>query len=170
MKRSANISSGPPFSREEGHPGHTANGWNQRFRQRWGNRVVWRNRRAGDGSAGVLQADPIEVRRYYANFSYQAQSWKTPRRVIAKVEWRVGSNAGSARRKHPGSRPSASWYPSKMVAFTPILGHLGNDRLNYAEWPVPTTHSTPSATSGRRLKAGADRYCSLMGQWAAARF
>ena len=30
---------------------------------------------------------PIEVRRYYANFSYQAQSWKTPRRVVAKVEW-----------------------------------------------------------------------------------
>jgi hypothetical protein len=33
---------------------------------------------------------PIEVRRYYANFSYQAQSWKTPRRVVAKVEWHLG--------------------------------------------------------------------------------
>jgi len=33
---------------------------------------------------------PNEVRRYYANFSYQAQSWKTPRRVIAKVEWHPG--------------------------------------------------------------------------------
>jgi hypothetical protein len=33
---------------------------------------------------------PSEVRRYYANFSYQAQSWKTPRRVIAKVEWHPG--------------------------------------------------------------------------------
>jgi hypothetical protein len=31
-----------------------------------------------------------EVRRYYANFSYQAQSWKTPRRVVAKVEWHPG--------------------------------------------------------------------------------
>jgi hypothetical protein len=30
---------------------------------------------------------PIEVRRYYANFSYRAQSWSTPRRVVAKVEW-----------------------------------------------------------------------------------
>ena len=30
---------------------------------------------------------PREVRRYYANFSYQAQSWKKPRRVVAKVEW-----------------------------------------------------------------------------------
>lgn len=29
---------------------------------------------------------PVEVRRYYANFSYRAQSWTTPRRVVAKVE------------------------------------------------------------------------------------
>jgi len=33
---------------------------------------------------------PIEVRRYYASFSYQAQSWKTPRRVVAKAEWHPG--------------------------------------------------------------------------------
>ena len=33
---------------------------------------------------------PNEVRRYYANFSYRAQSWKTPRRVVAKVEWHPG--------------------------------------------------------------------------------
>ena len=31
---------------------------------------------------------PNEVRRSYANFTYQAGSWKKPRRVIAKVEWR----------------------------------------------------------------------------------
>ena len=30
---------------------------------------------------------PHGVRRYYANFRYQAASWKTPRRVVAKVEW-----------------------------------------------------------------------------------
>jgi hypothetical protein len=29
---------------------------------------------------------PHEVRRYYANFSYQAASWTKPRRVVAKVE------------------------------------------------------------------------------------
>jgi hypothetical protein len=28
--------------------------------------------------------------RYYASFSYQAQSWKKPRRVVAKVEWHPG--------------------------------------------------------------------------------
>jgi Transposase DDE domain group 1 len=33
---------------------------------------------------------PHEVRRYYARFSYQAQSWKKPRRVVAKVEWHPG--------------------------------------------------------------------------------
>jgi Transposase DDE domain group 1 len=30
------------------------------------------------------------VRRYYASFSYQAQSWKKPRRVVAKIEWHPG--------------------------------------------------------------------------------
>jgi hypothetical protein len=30
---------------------------------------------------------PHEVRRYFASFSYQAKSWKKPRRVVAKIEW-----------------------------------------------------------------------------------
>ena len=30
---------------------------------------------------------PHEVRRYFASFSYQAQSWQKSRRVVAKVEW-----------------------------------------------------------------------------------
>jgi hypothetical protein len=30
-----------------------------------------------------------EVQRFHANFSYQAQSWKEPRRVVAK-EWHQG--------------------------------------------------------------------------------
>jgi hypothetical protein len=33
---------------------------------------------------------PNEVRRYCANFTYQAGSWIKPRRVIAKVEWHPG--------------------------------------------------------------------------------
>jgi hypothetical protein len=33
---------------------------------------------------------PLEVRRYYASFNYQAQSWKKPRRIVAKVEWHPG--------------------------------------------------------------------------------
>src|SRR3954471_7319937 len=44
---------------------------------------------------GYLLKRPVgrpshEVRRSYANFSYQAQSWKKPRRVVAKVEWHPG--------------------------------------------------------------------------------
>jgi hypothetical protein len=30
------------------------------------------------------------VRRYFASFRYQAQNWKKPRRVVAKVEWHPG--------------------------------------------------------------------------------
>ena len=33
---------------------------------------------------------PNQVRRYYASFSYQAGSWSTKRRVVAKVEWHPG--------------------------------------------------------------------------------
>jgi hypothetical protein len=33
---------------------------------------------------------PNHVRRFHASFRYQAGSWKTPRRVIAKVEWHPG--------------------------------------------------------------------------------
>jgi hypothetical protein len=33
---------------------------------------------------------PHYVRRFYASFGYQAQSWSRPRRVVAKVEWHPG--------------------------------------------------------------------------------
>ena len=33
---------------------------------------------------------PLDVRRSYANFIYQAGSWTKPRRVVAKVEWHPG--------------------------------------------------------------------------------
>ena len=47
------------------------------------------------GRIGYLLKRPIgrpphEVRRYFASFSYQAKSWNTPRRVVAKVEWHPG--------------------------------------------------------------------------------
>jgi hypothetical protein len=37
-----------------------------------------------------VRRPPHEVRRYYASFSYQAQTWKMPRRVVAKIEWHPG--------------------------------------------------------------------------------
>ena len=33
---------------------------------------------------------PHEVRRFYASFRYQAQTWSCSRRVVAKVEWHPG--------------------------------------------------------------------------------
>jgi hypothetical protein len=33
---------------------------------------------------------PNEARRSYASFTYQAASWRKPRRAIAKIEWRRG--------------------------------------------------------------------------------
>ena len=33
---------------------------------------------------------PNHVRRFFANFHYQAASWSKPRRVVAKVEWHPG--------------------------------------------------------------------------------
>lgn len=33
---------------------------------------------------------PNQVRRFHASFSYQAESWGKPRRVVAKVEWHPG--------------------------------------------------------------------------------
>jgi hypothetical protein len=49
---------------------------------------------SGAAVAGAIKRPvgrpPNEVRRYYANFTYQAASWTTPRRVIAKVEWHPG--------------------------------------------------------------------------------
>ena len=41
-------------------------------------------------SSGPVGRPPLEVRRYYASFSYQAQNWKKARRVVAKVEWHPG--------------------------------------------------------------------------------
>jgi hypothetical protein len=47
------------------------------------------------GRIGYLLKRPVgrpphEVRRFHANFSYQAATWTKPRRVIAKVEWHPG--------------------------------------------------------------------------------
>ncbi len=57
------------------------------------------------GRIGYLLKRPVgrppnEVRRFHANFTYQAASWSKPRRVIAKVEWHSG-RALSPGRLHP---------------------------------------------------------------------
>ena len=47
------------------------------------------------GRIGYLLKRPVgrpphEVPRHYASFTYRAQSWSKPRRVVAKVEWHPG--------------------------------------------------------------------------------
>jgi hypothetical protein len=47
------------------------------------------------GKIGYLLKRPVgrppqEVRRFFASFSYRAQSWNKPRHVVAKVEWHPG--------------------------------------------------------------------------------
>lgn len=49
-----------------------------------GNRVMQDN--IGNLLKRPVGRPPGDVRRYYANFGYQAQSWTKPRRVVAKVE------------------------------------------------------------------------------------
>src|SRR5436305_10374700 len=47
--------------------------------------------RAGSAICSRAQSDDLHhVRRFHANFSYQAGTWTKPRRVIAKVEWHPG--------------------------------------------------------------------------------
>jgi hypothetical protein len=37
-----------------------------------------------------VERPPNEVRRFHANFTYQAGSWTKPRRVVDKIEWHPG--------------------------------------------------------------------------------
>src|SRR5205085_2683297 len=53
-----------------------------------GNRVL--QERIGYLLKRPVGRPPHEVRRYYASFRYQAQSWSKPRHVVAKVEWHPG--------------------------------------------------------------------------------
>ena len=56
-----------------------------------GNRTVtsWSSQPLPSGSLNVAN-EANEVRRFHANFTYQAGTWTKPRRVIAKVEWHPG--------------------------------------------------------------------------------
>jgi hypothetical protein len=61
---------------------------------------------ARDRPKQPLARPPHKVRRYYASFSYQAQSWKKPRRVVAKIEWQdLSSEVQADRRRLPWRHP-----------------------------------------------------------------
>src|SRR5215510_8739495 len=66
---------------------------------------------------------PHEVRRFYASFCYQAQSWKKPRRVVAKVEW------------HPGELyPRAGFIVSNLARPAERLVAFYNQRGTAEQW------------------------------------
>jgi hypothetical protein len=60
---------------------------------------------------------PHEVRRFYASFRYQAQSWSRSRRVVAKVEWHPGElyPRGASWSQTCVVRPSG-WWPFTISA------------------------------------------------------
>jgi len=93
---------------------------------------------------------PHEVRRYYASLSYQAQSWKKPRRVGAKVEW------------HPGevyprvgfivtnlARPSASWPSTTSVVRRSSASRKARARSSGRACHAVPSLPTPSAFAPR---------------------
>jgi hypothetical protein len=59
---------------------------------------------------------PHDLRRYFASFGYQAQSWEKPRRVVAKVDW------------HPGELYSPVSFTRPEVTNGPFLSHKGTER------------------------------------------
>ena len=79
---------------------------------------------------------PLEVRRYYASFSYPAQSWKKPRRVVAKVE------------RHPGEL-----CPRVGFIVTNWRGRLS------ASWPSTTIAARRSSGSKRARARSSGRGC-----------
>jgi len=86
-----------------------------------------------------VRRPPHEVRRHYASLSYQAQSWKKPRRVVAKVEWhagelypRVGFIVTNLAR--PAERVVAFYKPA-WYGGAVHQGRQGRDRVDTAVMP-----------------------------------
>jgi hypothetical protein len=82
---------------------------------------------------------PHEVRRYFASFGYQAQSWKKARKVVAKVEWPSG-RAVPARRLHPHqpgttSRAHRRFLQSPRHCGAVDQGRQGRDQVDPAVMP-----------------------------------
>jgi DDE family transposase len=66
---------------------------------------------------------PLEVRRYYGSFGYQAQSWKKPRRVVAKIE------------RHPGELyPLVAFIVTNLARPTERVVAFYNQRGTAENW------------------------------------
>jgi hypothetical protein len=80
---------------------------------------------------------PNEVRRSYANFTYQAGTWTKPRRVVAKVEW------------HPGEL-----YPRVGFIVTNMARPVGNFLRTLAT-PEPIKDWSLTSLKEKLIKIGA---------------
>ncbi len=66
---------------------------------------------------------PNQVRRFHASFSYQAESWGKPRRVVAKVEW------------HPGELyPRVGFIVTSMTRSAERVAAFYNQRGTCEQW------------------------------------
>ena len=69
---------------------------------------------------------PRKPQVFHASFSYQAQSWTKPRRVVAKVEWHQG--------ELPGFKGSSQRLPASIVAPRQRLRRAFSSQGSFAVW------------------------------------
>ena len=106
---------------------------------------------------GYLLKRPVgrtahDLRRYFASFSYQAESWRKPRRVVAKVEWHSRASALSSSTWFV--RPSAL-SPSTIGAAQRAIdqGGQGCNQVDAAVVPDVRRQRGASAASCTRLQS-----------------
>ena len=113
---------------------------------------------------------PNEVRRSYANFTYQAGSWTKARRAVAKVEWhrRTISARPLHRDQHgaPGRECRRLLQEARRVRAMDQRGQ-GRDQMDAAVMPLFRCQRRPALAARPRLQsrqlpahardAGADR-------------
>jgi hypothetical protein len=103
---------------------------------------------------------PHHVRRFHANFNYQAGTWTKPRRVIAKVEWHLGelyprvafivtNMSRSAERVVAFYNKRGTWLQLHALAY-----NLGNFLRTLAA-PEPIKDWSLTTLKDKLIKAGA---------------
>ena len=95
---------------------------------------------------------PHYVRRFYASFRYQAQSWCRARRVVAKVEWHPASStrASASSSRTSAAQPGGS-SPSTTGAGRPNSGsRRGSTRPSGRGCRARPSAPTPSGSNSTR--------------------
>ena len=100
---------------------------------------------------------PNEVRRFHANFTYQAGSWTKPRRVIAKVEWHPGE-LYPARRLHRHQPVPSGGAGRRLLQSARHMRAMdqrgqGRDQVDAAVMPDVRRQRRPASASRARLQS-----------------